>query len=236
MKLAGLALVGPKSRDVLTALADRDVSGSAFRFMDFRPHMVIGLIPAMVGRISFTGDLGYEVWVDPEYQVPLFEALWKAGAAQGLRPFGTRALLSLAREKNFGTWAREFRPIYGPAEAGLERFVDFGKGDFIGRDAALRECTEGPQRQRVCFVVDANDADAIGDEPIWHNGKVVGWVTSGGYCHHVGCSHAMGYVPSRLLSKGSGPGDWEIEIIGERRPARRISEPLFDPTGSRMRA
>ena len=91
------------------------------------------------------------------------------------------ALLALAREKGFGTWAREFRPIYGPFEAGLGRFVALGKGEFIGRDAAFYEHTKGPQRQRVGFVVDAGDADAIGDEAVWRDGAVVGWITSGGY-------------------------------------------------------
>jgi dimethylglycine dehydrogenase len=197
--------------------------------------MDIGMVPAMVGRITFTGDLGYELWVKPEYQCSLFDALWEAGRAFGMKPFGSRALLSLAREKNFGTWAREFRPIYGPYEADLGRFVDLTKNDFIGRAGAAEEKEKGPKRRRVSFVVDANNADAIGDEAVWRNGEVVGWITSGGYCHHAGCSLAMGYVPSEALNGSDGSG-WEIEILGERRKARLQLTPLFDPQGARLRS
>ncbi len=132
-QLTGLTIAGPKSREVLAKVTDEDVSAKAFRFMDFRSRLEIGMVPAMIGRVSFTGDLGFEIWVKPEHQVALFTALWNAGQEFGIRPFGSRALLSLAREKNFGTWAREFRPIYGPFEADLGRFVDLSKNDFIGR-------------------------------------------------------------------------------------------------------
>ena len=234
--LAGLAIAGPRARDLLAKLTDDDVSNAAFRFMDFRPKMEIGLVPAMVGRISFTGELGFEIWVRPEHQVALFNTLWAAGQEFGISPFGSRALMSLAREKNFGSWSREFRPIYGPFEAELGRFVDLTKNDFIGRDAAARERTDGPGRRRVAFVVDAADADAIGDEAVWKNGKVVGWITSGGYCHHADCSLAIGYVSSDALGDDADRAQWSVEIIGERRPARLQSKPLFDPDGSRMRS
>ena len=234
--LTGLTIAGPKSRDVLAKLTDDDVSVQAFRFMDFRPSMEVGMVPAMVGRLSFTGDLGFEIWVRPEYQVALFDALWEAGRGFGMRPFGSRALLSLAREKNFGTWSREYRPIYGPFEADLGRFVDLTKNDFIGRAEAVRERTQAPRRRRVSFVVDARDADAIGDEAVWKDGKVVGWITSGGYCHHADCSLAIGYVPSEALESVADQAKWEIEIIGERRPARLQLVPLFDPEAKRMRA
>jgi dimethylglycine dehydrogenase len=235
-RLSGLSIAGPRARDVLQALTDEDVSAEAFRFMDFRPRMDVGMVPAMVGRLSYTGDLGYEIWVEPEFQVALFEALWRAGEPYGIKPFGSRALLSLAREKNFGTWAREFRPIYGPYEAGLGMFVDLTKNDFIGRAAAAAEKAEGPKRRRVSFAVEASDADAIGDEAIWRDGAVVGWVTSGGYCHHAERSFAMGYVSQEALGAGAETARWEIEIIGERRPATLLSEPLFDPKGTRMRS
>ena len=190
----------------------------------------------LMGRISFTGDLGYEIWVKAEHQVALFEALWEAGQDCGMRPFGSRALLSLSREKGFGTWAREFRPIYGPFEAGLGRFVDLGKGGFIGRDAAAEEQRSGPALQRVSFTVEAATADAIGDEAIWRDGKVVGWVTSGGYCHAAGQSYATGYVRAPALAGAGGDATWEIEILGDRRRARLQPGPLFDPAGARMRA
>ncbi len=122
--LCGLTIAGPKARDVLAKLTDEDVSAAAFKFMDFRPSMDIGMVPAMVGKISYTGDLGFELWMAPENQVAVFNALWAAGEEFGIKPFGSRALMSLAREKNFGSWSREFRPIYGPYEADLGRFVD----------------------------------------------------------------------------------------------------------------
>ncbi|MEZ5923036.1 MAG: FAD-dependent oxidoreductase [Hyphomicrobiaceae bacterium] len=233
--LTGLTIAGPRSREVLQKLTDDDVSAKAFRFMDFRPSMEIGMLPAMVGRVSFTGDLGYEIWVKPEYQVGLFTALWEAGQEFGIKPFGSRALLSLAREKNFGTWAREFRPIYGPFEADLGRFVDLSKNDFIGRSGAAKEKEEGPKRTRVSFVVEATDADAIGDEAVWKDGKVVGWITSGGYCHHADRSLAIGYVPTDVLGSGADKAKWEIEILGEMRAAKLQLEPLFDPKAERMR-
>ena len=106
--------------------------------------------------------------------------------------------MSLRLEKNWGTWAREYRPIYGPLEAGLGRFVDFRKNDFIGRDAAMAEKEKGGRLRLITFTVDTKDVDVIGDEPIYHDGKVLGWVTSGGYAHHAQKSVAMGYVPKEI--------------------------------------
>src|SRR5579883_3293356 len=147
--------------------------------------------------------------------------------------FGMRALLCMRLEKSFGTWMREYRPIYGPYEAGLGRFVDLKKNDFIGREAAAREKESGGRLRLQTFAVDALDADAFGDEPIWHDGKVVGWVTSGGYGHSVNQSLALGYIPKELVLANDG---FEIEIIGERRPAKRLDAPIFDPQGLRMRS
>jgi dimethylglycine dehydrogenase len=229
--LVGLSIAGPKARELLARVCDDDVSNEAFRFMDFREMDVCG-VPAMVGRITYTGDLGYEIWVKPEYERRLYDRIMEAGAGLGLKNFGMRALLSLRLEKNFGTWFREFRPIYGPFEAGLERFVDLTKNDFIGRDAAVAEKENGPKLTRISMFVDTVDADVMGDEPIWHNGKVVGWVTSGGYAHYVDQSMAQGYVPSELVD---GNGSFEIEILGERYLAHVQTQPPFDPEAKRMR-
>jgi dimethylglycine dehydrogenase len=139
--------------------------------------------------------------------------------------------LTMRLEKNFPTWYRELRPIYGPFEAGMDRFIDLTKNDFIGRDAAAAEKASGGKLRRVSMIVDAADADVLGDEPIWHNGKVVGWVTSGGFAHYVDKSMAQGYVPKELV----GATGFEIEIIGEMRKASIIAAPLFDPEGKRMR-
>jgi dimethylglycine dehydrogenase len=232
MDLVGLSIAGPKARDVLAKLSDEDVSPAAFRFLDFR-ETDLASVPVMINRVTYTGDLGYEIWVKPEYERRLYGKIMEAGAEFGIANFGMRALLSMRLEKNWPTWYRELRPIYGPFEAGLDRFVDLGKNDFIGREAAAREKAEGGKLRRVTFVVDAADADVLGDEPIWHDGAVVGWITSGGYAHHVERSLAQGYIPRELAMNGAG--GFEIEILGERRSARLQAEPLFDPDGERMR-
>jgi dimethylglycine dehydrogenase len=237
--LTGLSVAGPRSRDVLAAVApDLDLSTEAFPFMSFR-RVDLGMVPCHLARINYAGDLGYEVWVAPEYQRTLFDLIVAAGEPHGLRLFGMRALMSLRLEKSYGTWFREYRPIYTVPEAGLGRYVRLDH-DFIGRAAYEAEASAGgPARRLVAMVVepDPDDpADVIGDEPIWHDGTVVGWVTSGGYGHHVRASLALGYVPTELSTPdGRGGSGFEIEIIGRRRPARLQPEPPFDPQGLRMR-
>jgi dimethylglycine dehydrogenase len=232
MEYVGLSVAGPLSRALLQSLVRDDLSNAAFPFMAFR-QMDVGMVPALVGRVSFTGDLGYEIWVTSEYQRALHDLLVTAGRAHGLRAFGARALNSMRLEKSFGTWAREFRPIYGPYEAGLGRFVDLQKGNFVGRAAATEANERGAALRLLAFSVDAADADASGDEPIWHDGKVVGAVTSGGYGHSAQTSLALGYVPSKLAAQDGG---FEIEIIGARRTARPLHGAAFDPQGLRMRS
>ena len=230
--LVGLALAGPKAREVLAAVAREDVSAEAFRFMDVRP-MTLGAAPALVGRVSYTGGLGYEIWVAPDYHRLLLDLLLEAGEAHGIRPFGSRALNGLRVEKQYGSWAMEYRPLYGPVEARLDRFVAYGKAaDFIGKQAALRERDSGGAVRLCFFSVDAVDADAMADEPVWRHGEVVGAVTSGGYAHWSGVSVACGYVPKELAEEEEG---WEIEILGDLRPARLQQQPLFDPDGAAMR-
>ncbi|WP_420347946.1 GcvT family protein [Pelagibius sp.] len=229
-EMVGFSIAGPKARDLLARLTAEDVSNEAFPFMAFR-RMALGMVPAWVGRISFTGDLGYEIWVSPDYQLRLYDDLLEAGADLGLRHFGLRALDSLRLEKGFGTWAREFRPIYTPAEAGLDRFVDLRKNAFVGRDAVLQDREQGPKVRLVTLTVDAEAADVSGDEAVWHDGAVVGWVTSGGYAHTVDRSVALAYVPNDVAAAN---GSFEVEIIGDRRAAQLQSEPLFDPARERM--
>ena len=231
MQYVGLSVAGPKSRALLQSLVRDDLGNAAFPFLSFR-RMEIGMVPAYVGRVSFTGELGYELWVSSEYQRALFDALTEAGREHGLRLVGGRALNSMRVEKSFGSWAREFRPIYGPFEAGLGRFVDFNKGEFIGRSAAAEEKAGGGKLRLATFKVDAADADALGDEPIWHDAKVVGWVTSGAYGYRASASIALGYIPKELAAAASG---FEIEIIGERRKAALLAGAPYDPAGARMR-
>ncbi|MER8767726.1 FAD-dependent oxidoreductase [Mesorhizobium sp. M0092] len=164
--LVGLSIAGPKSRDLLQKLVDVDISTKAFRFMDFR-EMAVGGAPCMVNRITYTGDLGYEIWMAPAYQRLAYKAIKEAGEEFGLVDFGMRALLSMRLEKNFPTWFRELRPIYGPFEGSMDRFIKLEKNDFIGREAAAKEQAAGPKLRRVSFIVDAADADVMGDEPIW---------------------------------------------------------------------
>ncbi|WP_024585967.1 FAD-dependent oxidoreductase [Aliihoeflea sp. 2WW] len=175
--LVGLSIAGPRSRDLIQKLVDVDVSNAAFKFMDFREMAVAGA-PCMVNRISYTGDLGYEIWMEPAYQRLVYEAIKREGAEFGIVDFGMRALLSMRLEKNFPTWFRELRPIYGPFEGAMDRFIKLEKNDFIGREAAAKEQAEGSKLQRVSFKVDALDADVMGDEPIWAkvNGQEFGTV------------------------------------------------------------
>lgn len=164
--LVGLSIAGPRARDVLAGLVDGDVSNAAFRFMDYREMDVAGA-PCMVNRISYTGDLGYEIWMKPSVQRRVYLASKEAGAAYGIVDFGMRALLSMRLEKNFPTWFAELRPIYGPLEGAMERFVKFRKPDFIGRAAALAERDAGPRLRRVSLMIEAGTADVMGDEPVW---------------------------------------------------------------------
>ena len=232
MEWLGLSIAGPASRELLQSLVDEDLGTKAFPFMSFGA-MDVGLVPALVGRLSFTGDLGYEIWVKSEFHRELYERLVAAGKPLGLRHFGGRALNSMRMEKSFGSWAREYRPIYGPFEANLDRFVDLKKADFVGRAAALAEKSSGGQRKLITLDIDAKDCDAIADEPIWLDGRVVGWVTSGAYGHSVGKSLALGYVDRESAKATTG---FEVELIGDRRAAVRLESPAFDPSGQRMRA
>jgi dimethylglycine dehydrogenase len=231
MEYVGLSIAGPNSRALLQELVRDDLSTAAFPFLSFK-RMEIGMVPGYVGRVSFTGELGFEIWVTTDYQRALYDLLVGAGRKYDLRLFGGRALNCMRVEKSFGTWAREYRPIYGPFEAALGRFVDFKKEKFIGRAAAMEEMGGGGALRLLTFKLETQDADALGDEPIWHEGKVVGWVTSGAFGHRVNHSLALGYVPAAVAGATSG---FEIEIIGERHHAEPLSEAAYDAKGSRMR-
>jgi dimethylglycine dehydrogenase len=230
-QLMGLSIAGPHARALLAKISGEDVSTAAFPFMSYR-RMDLGMIPALVGRITFTGDLGYEIWVSPDYQLGLYDLLVAEGAEFGLAHFGIRALESLRLEKSWGIWAREYRPVYGPFEAGLGRFVSFKKGDFVGRDAALREREEGGALRLVTLRVEEFGADVVGDEPVAIDGKTVGWVTSGGYAHWSGASLAMAYIPAEHAQRNDA---FAIEVLGAPRRAVIAPEPVFDPAGTRMR-
>ncbi|MEI4487135.1 FAD-dependent oxidoreductase [Frigidibacter sp. MR17.14] len=230
-RLTGFQIAGPMARRVLEKVTSADVSGEALRFMDAK-RMVIGMTDCLVQRVSYTGDLGYEIYCDAMCQRQLWHTLWAAGEEFGMRPFGMRAMMSLRLDKFFGSWGREFSPDYMPAETGIDRFITWDK-DFIGKVPAQ---AEKPTRKLAAFVVDvpqaADSADVVAYEPIWIDGTVQGFCTSGGYSHGTGKSVAMGFVPVEKLAPGLIA---EIEILGERYPATLVTEPLWDADGARMR-
>ena len=231
----GFQIAGPKARALLKAVAYPDISD--MKFMDVR-LCDIGQSRAIVQRVSYTGDLGYEIYVPAEEQTQLYAVLAAAGKPLGMRPFGMRAMMSLRLEKGFGSWGREFRPDYGPCETGMDRFISWKKNaDFIGRAAAEKERADGPARRLCTFAVEADPSnldqgDVWGDEPIFINGKVAGFVTSGGFAHYAQTSVAIGFLPVDMIEEGR---EVEIEILGELRKARLYTAPLFDPDGERMR-
>ena len=228
-RLTGFQIAGPKSRELLQRVTRHDVSHEAFKFLDAK-RIGVGLTQALVQRVSYTGDLGYEIYVDAMESRALWDALWTAGQDLGIRPFGMRAMMSLRLDRFFGAWLAEFGPDYTCAETGLDRFLKLDKPvDFIGKEAAL---ADQPTRRLVAFEVDATDADVNAYEPIWLDGDVVGFCTSGGYSHHAGKSIAMGFLPVDRVADGL---EVQIEILGDMRPARVISTALFDPEMTRMR-
>jgi len=226
----GFQIAGPRARDLLAKVTRADVSAGRFRFLDVR-RLPLGLMQATVQRVSYTGDLGFEIYVDAMEQRALWHLLWEAGQEFGLKPFGMRAMMSLRLDKFFGAWLREFSPDYTPFETGMDRFIRWNK-DFIGKAAAQAEREKGAARKLCAFIVEAGDADVIAYEPIWLDGRVQGFCSSGGYSHHAGKSVALGFVPVAQAQDGL---QVEIEILGEMRKARLVSAALFDADGTRMR-
>ena len=230
--LCGFSVAGPNSRALVQRLVRVDLSAAAFKFFQVK-ETAVGFAPAVLTRAGFTGELGYEIWTTPDYFATLYDDLLEAGQGLGLKHFGGRALSSLRLEKGYGSFNKDFRPDYTPGETGLDRFVDFTKSHFTGREAALAERDAGPKRRFVILEVEALDADVIGYESILKDGAAVGYVTSGAFGHCVGKSLAAGYVPAALARNGAR---FEIDILGEMRPATVRLEPLHDPQGLRLRS
>jgi dimethylglycine dehydrogenase len=232
-ELTAIAIAGPRSRELMQLVASGDLENESMPFMSVR-SMDVGIAPCQVARISFTGELGYEIYVSPVYALALYDHLLEVGAKLGIRPFGIRALVSLGMEKSFGIWSREFSPDYTPAMCGWDRFIDYGKADFVGRDAAIADREAEQPHKLVALEVDSNDADAWGYEPIWHKDEYAGFVTSGAYGHTVEKSLALAYVKTQFLD--SSNSNLSVHIVDERRPATIIPEPPYDPNGSLMRS
>ncbi|WIY24592.1 GcvT family protein [Parasedimentitalea psychrophila] len=227
---SGFQIAGPLARKVLQACTRRDISD--MRFMDVR-RMSVGMADCIVQRVSYTGDLGYEIYCDLPSLRALWSVLWQAGQPLGMKPFGMRAMMSLRLDKFFGSWLSEYSPDYTAAETGLDRFISFKKDtQFIGRAAAEAERDAGPARKLCAFEVEAEDADVVAYEPIWLDGSVVGFCTSGGYSHHASKSIALGFLPTERAQEGLSV---EIEILGKMHQARLITTVLFDGDGARMR-
>ena len=221
-RCTGFQIAGPNATALLRKVTRDDPE--TMRFLDVRP-MVIGMVECLVQRVSYTGDLGYEIYCDPTDQRALWLQLWGAGQPMGLRPFGMRAMMSLRLDKFFGSWMREFSPDYTAAETGLDRFISWGKEvDFIGKAAAIRERQNGSDRKLVVFEVDTDDADVVAYEPVWINGQVKGFCTSGGYSHYAQKSIAMALVPSECITDTL---EAEIEILGKMYSAKRITAPFL---------
>jgi len=229
--LCGFSISGPNARDLLASVVSEDVSDPEFPFLASRA-MAIGNARPLVVRISFTGELGYELYMPAGEQVAVHKALTEAGKKFGLKPFGVRALNALRLEKGYGAWGREYTMDYTPFEAGLTPFVKTDKGAFIGRDAAAKAASTAPKRRLALFAIDAKDADPFGGEPIFQDGKCVGRLTSGAYGHWVQKSLALGYIPAEAVAKGKG---FTVEILGERLAAELLSKPPYDPEGHRLR-
>ena len=229
---AGLQIAGPNARALLERVAGGDVGGNALPFLTGR-EMEVGRAPGtIVVRVSYTGELGYELYCPAGYQRGLFDLLREQGCDLGLRLAGSRAMMSLRLEKSFPGWGLELGPDYSPYEPGLGRFVKLDKPDFIGRPAAEQRAAQGPTERIATFVVDADGADAFGGEAVYRNGDLAGYITSGGFGHCVGESLAMGYVKPEFFELDAG---FEIDILGERRAAILAPAARFDAAGKRMR-
>ncbi len=225
-----LTLAGPRAREVLQALTRSDCSKEAFRFFRAR-ELELAMAPVRALRVSYVGELGYELHHPIEFQRALYDSVIEAGAPFGIVDWGYRALDSMRLEKAYRLWGVDLSADWTPLEAGLERFVDFGKGEFIGRDALLRQRDRGIERSLACLVVDATDADPHGYEPIWAASEIVGYVAAGGYGHVVCESIALAYLPVAHANPGTA---LEVQILGDRRRARVVETPLYDPKNERL--
>ena len=200
--------------------------------------MEVGGVSVGALRVSFTGDLGWELHCEERDQIQLYEALIVAGREVGAGPVGSRALTSLRVEKGYGSWGREYSPEYRPQEVGLERLVKPAK-DFLNK-AAWQAVAEAPARERLIMIevdaeaASASDADASGGEPIFlPDGTPAGQVTTGAYGHGAGASLALGFLKDGV----AGPGDRvSVAILGRDHPATVLERPPFDPEGTRLRA
>jgi len=224
----GLALSGPKSRDLLQKIVRENISNENFKFRDVREMYVAG-VPAIVNRISFTGELGYEIYVAPHFQLKLYEEMEVAGKEFNLKPFGARALMSMRLEKNWGAWTLDFRPDFTAKESGLDFFIDWNK-DFIGKESAKKD---NSKLKLTPLIIETDDIDVTNNEAVVKDGKSIGYITSGGFAHHVKKSVAYSYLDEEILKTNE---KFQVEINGNFYNSTIIKEPLYDPRGTKMRS
>ena len=227
----GLHICGPNARALISKVAGRDMDTASFPFMSAAETSVGGIDKVLILRVSFTGETGYEMYLSMEKQVPLFDLLRKEGRRLGLGLVGTRCLMHTRLEKSFPAWGLELSLDHTPAEAEKMRFVNLGKGGFVGREAVLND--KPPRQKFVTLTVDAGGHAIWGDEAIFLDDEPVGYVTSGGYGPATDKHIALGYVSTDSPDSG---GNYFVEILGELRPANLETEPVYDPSGAAMRA
>jgi sarcosine dehydrogenase len=236
---AGLAVAGPNSRELLSRITENDLSDQAFPFLTAQ-EMRIGPGPAWAMRVSYAGELGWELFIETEFAAAVYDAIVEAGGDLGLTPAGAYASNSLRLEKGFRAWGHDITPMETPLEAGLGFAVRFDKKTpFIGRDALLRQRDEGVRRRLVIFTLDEPGHWPSVREPILRNGEVAGHVTSAAYGYSIGKMIAMGYVATDgepIDADYINAGSYELQIVDERVPAEASLAPPYDPDGSRMRA
>ncbi|MCH7734835.1 MAG: FAD-dependent oxidoreductase [Chloroflexi bacterium] len=227
-----IGLWGPRSRQILSAITSSDVSNEVFPYLSVR-DIIVDDIAVMAVRISYVGELGWELYCPVEHGSRFWDIVWAAGQEHGAVVAGTTAQDSLRLEKGYRLWGADIHTEYNPIQAGLAFAVDMEKGDFTGREALADIRSASVQRRLRCMTLDDPTRVVMGKEPIWLNGEVAGYVTSAGYGHSIGRGIALGYLPAGESKPGSGV---EIEYFGERLPATVRSTPLFDPANGRLRS
>ncbi|MEQ6203792.1 FAD-dependent oxidoreductase [Sulfitobacter sp. HNIBRBA2951] len=232
--MCGFNVAGPASREMLQRLTNTSLATADFPFMRSK-WIELGGVRCLALRVSFTGDLGWELHCDASDQGALFAALIAAGGDVGAGPVGSRALMSLRVEKGYGSWGREYSPEYWPQEVGLARLCKV-EHSFLNREAVIETMAKPAREQLVLLALnaaqtDASNADATGGEPIFKDGVGIGRVTSGAYGYSVGMSLALGFV------RGVAAGETvEVMVLGQPHKATVLAEPPFDPSGARLRA
>jgi heterotetrameric sarcosine oxidase gamma subunit len=231
-----LGVMGPRSRELLARLTSADLSTAAFPFGTAR-EIEIGHALVRATRITYVGELGWELYVPTEFAAGVHDDVVAAGQGLGVRHAGYHAMDSLRMEKGYRSWGHDIGSEDTPLEAGLGFAVAFKKDGFVGRDALLRQREAPLGRRLLMFTLDDPEPLLLGDEPIWRDGVLVGRITSGAYGHTLGRSVGMGYVahPGGVEAGFLRAGRWELEIATERVPATARLEPPYDPTSTRVR-